>query len=143
MFAVGKAIAMAKENGVGLVGIKHSNHFGAAAYYCMKIMEAGMIGFSLSNAPATMVPFGGANPYFGTNPLAFAVPAKDYPPIVLDMATSVVARGHIILAEKGNKPIPEGWAIDSQGWSTTDPKAALEGAVLPVGGQKALVWLSW
>ncbi|HEY7415595.1 MAG TPA: Ldh family oxidoreductase, partial [Ktedonobacteraceae bacterium] len=75
---------------------------------------------------------------FGTNPLAFSSPGptKDEPPIVVDMATSVAARGNIIMAARKNQPIPENWAVDATGQPTTDAKAALAGAVLPMAGAK-------
>lgn len=136
MRAVEEAIKMADEKGTGFIGVKHSNHFGTASFFGMKIMEAGHIGIVLSNAPSTMVPFGGARPFFGTNPIAVTIPAGKELPIVIDMATSVVAQGKIILADKEGKDIPEGWAVDKYGNPTTDTKAALEGAVLPLGGPK-------
>jgi len=136
MRAAEEAIKMATDKGSGFVGVKHSNHFGTAAFFGMKILEAGHIGLVLSNAPSTMVPFGGARPYFGTNPIAITIPAGQELPIVIDMATSVVAQGKIILADKEGKSIPEGWAVDKNGNPTTDTKAALEGAVLPLGGPK-------
>ncbi|WP_198470278.1 Ldh family oxidoreductase [Acetomicrobium sp. S15 = DSM 107314] len=134
--AMGIAVKKAREAGVGFVGVAHSNHFGMAAYYTLQAVGEGMIGVAMTNAPATMAPWGARLPYMGTNPLSVAVPADKRLPIVLDMATSVVARGKIILAAQKGEKIPEGWAIDKEGRVTTDPKAALEGAVLPFGGAK-------
>jgi LDH2 family malate/lactate/ureidoglycolate dehydrogenase len=134
--AIEEAIRRASQHGVGLVGVRNSNHFGMAAYFAMQTLEHDMVGVALSNAPATMAPLGGARPYLGTNPLAIAVPAGDEPPIVLDMAMSTVARGKIILAAQEGVPIPEGWAVDSDGEPTTDPGKALEGMVEPMGGAK-------
>ncbi|MFP4661734.1 MAG: Ldh family oxidoreductase [Halanaerobiales bacterium] len=136
MRAVEEASRMADEKGTGFVGVKHSNHFGTAAFFGMKIMEEDQIGLVFSNAPSTMVPFGGSKPFFGTNPLAVTIPTGEELPIVIDMATSVVAQGKIILADKEGKGIPEGWAVDKDGNPTTDTKAALDGAVLPLGGPK-------
>ena len=135
-YAIEIAIKKAREVGVGFVGVAHSNHFGMAAYYTLQAVGEGMIGVAMTNAPATMAPWGARLPYMGTNPLSVAVPADKRLPIVLDMATSVVARGKIILAAQKGEKIPEGWAIDKEGRVTTDPKAALEGAVLPFGGPK-------
>jgi len=118
------------------VGVKNSNHFGAAAYYAMRAIGDQCIGLSITNAPPTMAPWGGKTPFFGTNPFAIAIPAGKERPIVLDMATSVTARGKIILAAKKGEPIPSGLAIDPEGRPTTDAHAALEGAVLPFGGHK-------
>ncbi len=134
--ATEEAIKMATEKGSGWIGVKQSNHFGTAAFFGMKISAAGHIGLVLSNAPSTMVPFGGSSPYFGTNPISITIPVGSELPIVIDMATSVVAQGKIILAEKEGKSIPEGWAVDKSGNPTTDSRAALEGAVLPLGGPK-------
>ena len=95
-----------------------------------------MIGISLSNAPATMAPWGGMTPMMGTNPFCVAVPAARHRPLVLDCASSVVARGKISLADIENNPIPEGWALDPDGLPTTDAAAALAGVVLPFGTYK-------
>ncbi|HIC96623.1 TPA: Ldh family oxidoreductase [Candidatus Bipolaricaulota bacterium] len=132
--AMEEAIKMAQEAGAGLVAIKNSNHFGAAAYFAMRALEDDMIGLALSHAEADMIPFGGGRPCLGTNPIAIAVPAGEELPIVLDMATSIVAMGNILLAAKEGRSIPEGWAVDTEGNPTTDPKRAR--AVRPVGGPK-------
>jgi len=95
-----------------------------------------MIGISATNAPSTMAPWGGIKPYMGTNPFSVAIPAGNELPIIMDMATSVVAQGKIIMAGKKGEKIPEGWAIDKDGIVTTDPKEALAGSVLPFGGPK-------
>ncbi len=130
------ALDKAKKSGIGLVGVKGSNHFGTGAYYAKKAIAEDMILLVLSNASQTMPPTGGIRPFIGTNPLAVGVPAGNQNPFILDMATSVVARGKIIVeAQKGNS-IPAGWAIDKDGKPTTDAKEALVGSVLPLGGPK-------
>lgn len=129
------AIELAKEAGVGAVAVKRSNHYGASAYFCKQATVAGMAGMAFTNTPSGIPPWGGREAYFGTNPIAFGFPAKEQP-VVVDMSSSIVARGHIILAAKQGKPIPEGWAIDKDGRPTTDAKAALAGAVLPMAGPK-------
>jgi len=129
------AINLAGETGVGAVAVKHSNHYGASSYYCKMASSSGMIGMAFTNTPSGIPPWGGKKAYFGTNPIAFAFPGKDQP-VVIDMSSSTVARGNIIMAAKEGNPIPEGWAIDSEGLPTTDAKAALEGAVLPMAGPK-------
>lgn len=134
--AVEVAIEKASKYGVGVVAVRHTTHFGCAGYYALKAIENDMIGIVMSNAPSTMAPWGARVPYLGTNPMAFGVPTKEFPPILLDMATSIVARGKIILAAKEGKSIPEGWAVDPEGEFTTDPESALKGAVLPFGGPK-------
>ncbi|NHM26545.1 Ldh family oxidoreductase [Desulfofundulus sp. TPOSR] len=129
------AIGLAAEYGVGFVATKHSNHFGAASYYCKMAARRQMVGMAFTNTPPGIPPWGGRRPYFGTNPIAFAFPTDKHP-VVVDMSSSTVARGNIILAAKEGREIPPGWAIDADGRPTTDPQKALEGAVLPVGGAK-------
>lgn len=130
------AIDKAKHSGAFFVGVKGSNHFGTGAYYALKAIEQKMILLVMSNASQTMPPTGGVRPFLGTNPLAVGVPCGKAVPFVFDMATSVVARGKIIMAAQKGQNIPLGWAIDKHGNPTTDAHAALEGAVLPVGGAK-------
>jgi LDH2 family malate/lactate/ureidoglycolate dehydrogenase len=129
-------IEKAKKVGLALVTVKNSNHFGIAAYFAKMALPHDMIGFSATNSLSTMAPWGAYVPYFGTNPFAVAVPAGQELPIVADMASSVVARGKIILASKKGEPIPPGWARTKDGEDTTDAKAALSGTVLPFGGPK-------
>ncbi|MGE5618912.1 MAG: Ldh family oxidoreductase [Sphingomonadaceae bacterium] len=131
------AIAKAAKSGVGMVSVRNSTHFGTAAYYAMMALDHDMIGFAVTNSPSLMAPWGGKRPFFGTNPLAIAVPAGEEKPFVLDMATSVVARGAIILAAKKGEPIPPTWAMNADGEPTTSAKEANEGgALLPLGGHK-------
>jgi len=134
--AMDLAVKKAETAGAGFVTVKNSNHFGIAAYFTRRALAKDMIGYAASNAPSTMAPWGGIKPYMGTNPFSVAIPAGSELPIVMDMATSVVAQGKIILAAKEGKPIPFGWAITKDGDPTDDPKAALEGTVLPFGGPK-------
>ncbi|SJZ32382.1 Ldh family oxidoreductase [Selenihalanaerobacter shriftii] len=131
-----KAIEIAGPNGAGFVAIKDSNHFGAAAYYAKQALAHDMIGLAFTNSQPNMVPYGGGEPFFGTNPISAAIPTKQELPIIIDLATSKVARGNIILAAKEGEDIPEDWAVNSEGESTTNPKEALEGAVLPMSGAK-------
>jgi LDH2 family malate/lactate/ureidoglycolate dehydrogenase len=130
------AMERAKQNGVGIVGVKRSNHFGTGAYYTLKAIQQDLILLVMSNASQTMPPTGGVRPFIGTNPLAVGVPGGEEVPFILDMATSVVARGKIIVAAQKGLDIPQGWAIDKEGNPTTDAHAALEGSMLPVGGPK-------
>jgi LDH2 family malate/lactate/ureidoglycolate dehydrogenase len=131
------AIKKAESAGVGLVTARNSTHYGTAAYYAMMALPHDMIGISLTNSPSLMVPWGGKRPFLGTNPLAIAVPAGEEQPFIFDMATSVVARGAIILAAKKGDPIPPTWAVNSEGEPTTNAKIANEeGALLPLGGHK-------
>lgn len=131
------AIAKAEKSGVGLVGVTHSSHFGAAAFYAMMALEHGMIGFAATNSGATMAPTGGRAARLGNNPMAIAIPADKHPAIVLDMATGAVAWGKIFLAAQENKKIPNTWALDKNGVPTDDPRAAVDGGLIqPTGGYK-------
>jgi LDH2 family malate/lactate/ureidoglycolate dehydrogenase len=134
--AMRMAIDKAAKTGVAFVAVTHSNHYGAAAYWAMMALEHGMIGFSSTNAPATVAPTGGRTAMLGTNPFAIAIPAGQEQPMVLDLATTVVARGRILLYAKQNKPLEPGWAFDHRGVPTTDPHAALKGLLAPIGGYK-------
>lgn len=135
MRALEAAVPVAKELGIAAIAIKHSNHFGAASYYCRQMCEHGLATVAFTNSPKGIPPWGGRQAYFGTNPIAFGFPYKDEP-ILVDLSSSVVARGKIILAAKSGEPIPEGWAIDKDGRATTSAEAALKGAVLPMAGPK-------
>ncbi len=130
------ATALARTEGVGTVGIRNSQHFGAAGYYCENAVNEGFIGLTLTNSEPAMPPSGGYEAFFGTNPIALGVPTGTGPPILIDLSTSIVARGQIIAAAQKGESIPEGWAVDQEGNPTTEPDKALEGAVLPMAGAK-------
>jgi LDH2 family malate/lactate/ureidoglycolate dehydrogenase len=131
------AIRKAQETGTGWVGVRGSRHWGAAAHYASMPLEHDMIGLALSaGAGNCMVPWGGVDVIVGNNPLAIAVPAAKEPPLVLDMATSVAARGKVAIAAKNKEQIPLGWSLDKNGKPTTDSVAAYEGSMLPIGGYK-------
>jgi LDH2 family malate/lactate/ureidoglycolate dehydrogenase len=134
--AMEHALELARQYGTGLVGVCHSNHFGACSYYALKAVEQKMMLLVLSNAPKAIAPTGGIRPFFGTNPIAIGIPADTKPPFLLDMATSVTARGKIALAQKKGERIPVDWALDARGEPTTDPAEALQGTLLPIGGAK-------
>lgn len=136
MFIMERCIEKAKVYGSCFASVKNGCHYGFGGYFPMKAAEQGMISFCISNTPALVVPFGGTEPILGTNPLSIAIPAGKYPTLVLDMATSIIAKGKISLALKEGKTIPRGWAIDRNGVETTDPKMANTGALLPFGGAK-------
>jgi LDH2 family malate/lactate/ureidoglycolate dehydrogenase len=126
------AIRKAREAGVSYVAVKHSNHFGAAAYYPMMALDHDMIGIAMTNASPRLVPTGGVERLLGNNPFCVAVPAGKRPPVVLDMANSIVAGGKIRVLQKEGKPIPEGWALNADGEPTTDPAAAMKGILLAI-----------
>ena len=131
------AIEKAKSAGIGYVGVRKSNHFGAAGYYAHMAAEKDMIGLSMTNTnPLAAVP-GGRGALIGTNPLAYAVPAGDEKPIMLDIATSVVAASKVITARDLGEKVPDGWIVDDEGVHTNDPsKYPAEGALWPLGGHK-------
>lgn len=130
------ALQKSEDCGVTAVGVRGSNHFGIGAYYALQAIKQDKILLVLSNASQTMPPTGGIRPFIGTNPLTVGVPSGVEMPFLLDMATSVVARGKIIVAAEKKENIPDGWAIDKGGMPTTDPEKALLGSVLPLGGAK-------
>ncbi len=134
--AMRTAIEKARQTGVAFTAVSHSNHYGMAAYWAMMALQHGMIGFSSTNAPAAMAPTGGCTAMLGTNPFVVAIPAGRELPVVLDLATTVVARGRIMLYAKQNKPLEPGWAFDDRGVPTTDPHTALKGLLAPIGGYK-------
>lgn len=135
-FAMDAAVEAAREFGVGLSLVRNSSHYGVGSAYVEQATRENMAGIALTNAPSNMPPAGGRTKFFGTNPLTVGVPYRDGFPVMLDMSTSVVARGRIAIAEREGEPIPEGWAIDAKGRPTTDPAAALKGSVLPMAGYK-------
>jgi len=134
--AMQTAVRKAGEAGVSYVAVRNSNHFGAAAYYSMMAPEHDMIGLAITNASPRLAPTGGVERLFGNNPWSIAVPCGRKPPVVLDMANSVVAAGKIRILQKEGKPVPEGWALNKYGEPTTDAAEALGGILLAVGGYK-------
>lgn len=135
-FAMQRCIEKAKESGVCFATVQHSNHFGMAAYYSQMASSNKMIGFSSTNAPPNLAPWGSSQKYMGTNPISISAPTLCGEPITLDMAPSVVAMGKIILAAKLGQKIPEGWVVDKEGNPCTDPVIGQYGTLLPIGGPK-------
>lgn len=130
------ALDKAARCGTAYVVTRHTNHFGAAAYWAERALARGMIGWATTNAPPVMAHWGGRQRTLGNNPIAIAVPGKDEPPLVLDMALSMVAGGKLRYASKRGVSIPDDWAIDAEGNRTTDPNAGNEGALIPAGRHK-------
>ncbi len=131
-----EALAMARETGIAYSGIAESNHFGPLAPYALRACEDGMALILGSNASTTMPPWGGAAARTGNNPLCIALPNPSGPHFILDMAMSVAARGKIRRALREGAKIPVGWAVTRDGAPTTDPAAALDGYLAPMGGHK-------
>ncbi len=129
------AAGKAKQAGIGMASVRGASHIGMLQYYTLDLAAGGLIGVAMTNTEPGMAPHGGIDRVIGTNPLSVAIPGREAP-VVLDMSTSVAARGRIVLARDRGEEIPAGWAVDSEGNPTTDPAAALEGALLPAGGAK-------
>lgn len=138
-----KANEMAMEKaaavGSGWVSVRNSNHFGIAGFYPLQAIDRDMIGWAMTNGACWVAPIWSSQRRLGTNPLAIAFPANQQPPIVIDMATSVVSYGKIQLAMRHGQPLPHGWALDSDGQPTTHPDdVARSGSLLPLGSNREL-----
>lgn len=134
------AIQKARKSGVGIVTVRSSNHYGIAGYYAKMACDQGLIGFSCTNSTAIMVPTYGRMAMLGSNPIACAVPAEPYP-FFFDASTTVVTRGKLEIYNKMEKPLPEGWALDSSGHPSTNAPDVLKnivgkngGGIMPLGG---------
>ena len=134
--AIKTAMEKAKTYGVSAVLIKNTNNIGCLAYYTEKAAKNGMIVIMSCNAAAAMAPWGSAEAFLGTNPLAIASYTGSEQLFSADMAMSIVARGKIRKAARDGVAIPNNWATDEQGNFTTDPNAALKGVLLPAGEAK-------
>ena len=134
--AMRMSIQKARNFGVGITLVRNTNHIGILAFYTPMAAEEGMVGIVMSNSAPSMSPWGGAEPFLGTNPISIAIPGGEEGAVVLDMSSSVVARGKIRRAQRMKERIPLGWALDDTGTPTTDPVAALKGSLLPIGGPK-------
>ncbi|MFN8634155.1 MAG: Ldh family oxidoreductase [Chloroflexota bacterium] len=134
--AMRAALARAREYGVGVATAIHCAHFGAASAYAAMALPESMFGLVMCNSAPVVAPYGGATPLHGTNPISYAAPGRELPPIVLDIATSTVASGQLMKAARRGQQIPLGWALDPDGKPTTDPSAAHRGSLLPFGGHK-------
>jgi LDH2 family malate/lactate/ureidoglycolate dehydrogenase len=136
--AMQRAIEKAEEFGIGWISVKDSGHFGVTGLYSMMAANQDLIGYVCSNTGPMMAPFGGRERIIGNNPLSYAFPASQYPPIVVDFSCSVVSAGRLLLARKKGEKIPLGWAVDNDGLSTDDPHKGYGagGSLLAVGGHK-------
>jgi (2R)-3-sulfolactate dehydrogenase (NADP+) len=121
--------------GLAAVSVGGSSHCGCLGVYTLPIVDAGQLALVFSNGPAVMPPWEGSEPVLSTSPLAAGLPCRPRP-VIVDMATSAVARGRIAERARRKEPIPPGWALDSDGVPTTDPQAALVGMLAPLGGAK-------
>jgi (2R)-3-sulfolactate dehydrogenase (NADP+) len=127
---------VARSQGIAAAAIRRSHHCGAAGHPLERLAQAGLVALMFANTPAAIAPAGGTRGVLGTNPIAFACPLPDRPPVVVDLSLSKVARGNILAAQQQGERIPEGWALDAAGHPTTDPTAALAGTMVPMGDAK-------
>ena len=134
--AMDRAIEIARQSGIAMVAVRHSNHFGIAGYHAKRAAGAGLIGIAMTNAGAEMAPWGATRPVLGTNPWGIAVPRGGRDPIVLDMALTQSGKGMMRWLHRAGLPIPDTWALTPDGSRTTDPRAAMHGPLLPIGDYK-------
>lgn len=130
------AITRAGESGIYTVFSRNANAYGAASCYAMMAARKGMIGITCCNSPAAMAPIGGKDRLFGTNPLSAVIPTGTDEPIIVDMATSKVAKSKFLQMKREGKPLGDGWALDRDGNPTTDPDEGIQGLVCPMEGFK-------
>ncbi len=127
---------LARKTGIAAISVHHSHHCGSLGYQVERFASRGLLAIMVANAPKAMAPWGGKQPIFGTNPIAFATPVEGRSPIVIDLSLSRVARGKVMLAAREGREIPDNWALDVDGNPTTDPQAALAGTMAPIGDAK-------
>ena len=141
--AIKKCIQNAKKTGIGMVAVKKSGHYGLSGYYAEQATRKNLITMIYTNAPPAVAPYGASKSLFGTNPICFGTPTGSKVPFILDTSISMINRGKIRLAERKNKKIPQGVALDKFGKPTTNAKKALSGVQLPIAGFKGsgLAWM--
>jgi len=136
-FAMKVAIEKAKIAGTGWVSVRNSNHYGIAGYHAMQALQHDMIGISLTNASPLVAPTFSKERLLGTNPIAVAIPAKDQPPFVADLATTTAANGKLEILQRKGMDTPTGWVQDKEGNPTNSANGVKEGgALLPLGGDR-------
>ena len=139
-FGMSLAIEKAKKSGMAVVTVRNSNHYGIAGYYAKMACDQGLVGVSMTNSEAIMVPTFARKAMIGSNPIAVSMPAEPYP-FFFDASTTVVTRGKLEVYNKMEKPLPEGWALDKNGHASSDAKDVLAnivakngGGIMPLGG---------
>ncbi|EBG3442565.1 Ldh family oxidoreductase [Salmonella enterica subsp. enterica] len=132
--ATDHAISLARETGLGFVSVKNTSHCGALSWFIEQATSQGMVAIAMTQTDTCVAPYGGAERFLGTNPIAFGFPVKDSHPMIVDMATSAIAFGKILHAKETGKPIGHGLALDKEGHITTDPHEIEN--LLPFGGHK-------
>jgi (2R)-3-sulfolactate dehydrogenase (NADP+) len=126
----------ARACGIAILAIEHSSSAGVLGWFVEQLARDGLVAIMFANSSSLMAPAGGSRPFFGTNPIAWAVPRRDGDPVVADLSSSAVAWVKVRAAAEAGEPIPLGWAIDADGAPTTDARAALAGSMLPAAGHK-------
>ena len=135
--AMPQVVSAARENGIAALGVAHSHTCTSLGYFTEQLANQGLLAIGFTNASPVVAAPGGKNRVIGTNPIAYSVPGRDGGVAVhFDAATSATALGAITMAKSAGRDIPLGWAVDSNGDETTDPSAALEGALLSAGGYR-------
>ncbi|EAB9612634.1 Ldh family oxidoreductase [Salmonella enterica] len=132
--ATDHAISLARETGLGFVSVKNTSHCGALSWFIEQATSQGMVAIAMTQTDTCVAPYGGAERFLGTNPIAFGFPVKDSHPMIVDMATSAIAFGKILHAKETGKPIGHGLALDKEGHITTDLHKIEN--LLPFGGHK-------
>ncbi|WP_094606793.1 Ureidoglycolate dehydrogenase (NAD(+)) [Sporomusa silvacetica DSM 10669] len=132
--AMDEGIKMAKETGISIIGVRRIGHSGALSYFVQQAAKENLIGIAMCQSDPMVVPYGGAEPFYGTHPIAFATPSKDGRILMMDMATTVQAWGKILYARSKHESIPDTWAVDADGAPTTDPFKV--NALVPIAGPK-------
>ncbi|MGD0863376.1 MAG: Ldh family oxidoreductase [Candidatus Limnocylindrales bacterium] len=138
VYGMRQAILRARQTGVALAAVGHSNHCGAMSYYPTLAMAEGMIGIAGTNALPCMAPWHGRDRIVPISPIGIGIPSRAEIPILLDISFGEVARGKIVVHYQKGLPLPEGWAFDSEGRPTTDAAAAVKGLNQPAGGPKGV-----
>lgn len=129
-------VAAARGCGVAAMTVTNSYNCGVVGYHVERLAGEGLLALAFVNGPAAIAPWGGRRAMYGTDPIAIAAPRPGRPPLVIDQSSSVVAKSEVLVHAQKDEPIPEGWAFDSKGQTTTDPQAALKGTMAPTGGRK-------
>ena len=135
-FALEPFADLANEMGIAVLTLTNSYSAGVVGWFNNLLAEKGLVSLAFANAPSSVAPYGGKKKLFGTNPIAFGAPRAEADPIIVDMATSATAKVNVKQAAREGREIPLGWAKDSDGNPTTDPKAGLAGSLSPMAGAK-------
>lgn len=138
MCALDAFVNVSRQNGIGSLAINNSYAAGVIGWYVEKLANQGLVCLAFANSPAAIAPWGGKSAFFGTNPLAFAIPRRNHNPLIIDQSSSTTAKVNVVEAAKSGEPIPDTWALDRDGQPTTDAKAGLEGSMAPLGGYKGV-----